>query len=387
MTLSRDLDAELAALEDQDLRRIRRTVGGLQGPSIDLHGRQVLCLASNNYLGLAGDPRVVAGGVAALEASGAGAGASPLISGHMEAHESFEIALADWQGTEAALVFGSGYHANIGVIGALVGAGDVVFSDELNHASLIDGCRLSKARRLVYRHRDLVDLEAKLREFPGRRRLIVTDSVFSMDGDLAPLEGLVSLARQYDAEIMLDEAHAVGVFGDEGGGYAAALGLGDQVAIRMGTLGKAFGSYGAFVSGSRQLIDLLVNRARAYIFSTSLPPSTVGSAAAALKIIRREPQLRERLWRNARRLHAALAEGGYAMEPLESPILPLLVGTSADALRVAQEALAQGVFAPAIRPPTVPEGTSRLRITPIAAHTEAEMDDAARILIAARYRR
>jgi 8-amino-7-oxononanoate synthase len=387
MTLSRDLDAELAALEDQDLRRIRRTVGGLQGPSIDLHGRQVLCLASNNYLGLAGDPRVVAGGVAALEASGAGAGASPLISGHMEAHESFEIALADWQGTEAALVFGSGYHANIGVIGALVGAGDVVFSDELNHASLIDGCRLSKARRLVYRHRDLVDLEAKLREFPGRRRLIVTDSVFSMDGDLAPLEGLVSLARQYDAEIMLDEAHAVGVFGDEGGGYAAALGLGDQVAIRMGTLGKAFGSYGAFVSGSRQLIDLLVNRARAYIFSTSLPPSTVGSAEAALKIIRREPQIRERLWRNARRLHAALAEGGYAMEPLESPILPLLVGTSADALRVAQEALAQGVFAPAIRPPTVPEGTSRLRITPIAAHTEAEMDDAARILIAARYRR
>jgi 8-amino-7-oxononanoate synthase len=387
MTLSRDLDAELAALEDQDLRRIRRTVGGLQGPSIDLHGRQVLCLASNNYLGLAGDPRVVAGGVAALEASGAGAGASPLISGHMEAHESFEIALADWQGTEAALVFGSGYHANIGVIGALVGAGDVVFSDELNHASLIDGCRLSKARRLVYRHRDLVDLEAKLREFPGRRRLIVTDSVFSMDGDLAPLEGLVSLARQYDAEIMLDEAHAVGVFGDEGGGYAAALGLGDQVAIRMGTLGKAFGSYGAFVSGSRQLIDLLVNRARAYIFSTSLPPSTVGSAEAALKIIRREPQIRERLWRNARRLHAALAEGGYAMQPLESPILPLLVGTSADALRVAQEALAQGVFAPAIRPPTVPEGTSRLRITPIAAHTEAEMDDAARILIAARYRR
>jgi len=386
MTLSRDLDAELIALEAKDLRRIRREVGGLQGPSIELHGRQVLCLASNNYLGLAGDPRVVSGGIEALKASGAGAGASPLISGHMQAHASFEDELADWQGTEAALVFGSGYHANIGVIGALVGAGDVVFSDELNHASLIDGCRLSKARRVVYRHRDLADLETKLRDFPGKRRLIVTDSVFSMDGDLAPLEGMVSLARQYEAEIMLDEAHAVGVFGERGGGYAEALGLGDQVAIRMGTLGKALGSYGAFVSGSRSLIDLLVNRARAYVFSTALPPATVGSAAAALRIIRSEPEIRERLWRNARRLHAALSEGGYAMAPLESPILPLVVGASADALGVAQKALTEGVFAPAIRPPTVPEGTSRLRVTPIASHTEEEMDLAASILIAARDR-
>ncbi|MDG1957473.1 MAG: 8-amino-7-oxononanoate synthase [Candidatus Binatia bacterium] len=387
MTLSHDLGTELAALEDQDLRRIRRTVGGLQGPSIELHGRRVLCLASNNYLGLAGDPRVVAGGVAALEAGGAGAGASPLISGHMQAHEAFEIALADWQGTEAALVFGSGYHANIGVIGALVGAGDVVFSDELNHASLIDGCRLSKARRVIYRHRDLADLESKLRESPGRRRLIVTDSVFSMDGDLAPLEGLVSLARQYDAEILLDEAHAVGVFGDEGGGYADALGLGAEVAIRMGTLGKAFGSYGAFVSGSRELIDLLVNRARAYVFSTGLPPATVGSAAAALEIIRSEPEIRERLWRNARRLHAGLAERGCAMQPFESPILPVVIGSSADVLHVAQQSLAEGVFAPAIRPPTVAEGTARLRVTPIATHTEAEMDAAAHILNAARERR
>ena len=383
MNLSRDLDAELVALEAQDLRRIRREVGGLQGPWIELHGRRVLCLASNNYLGLAGDPRVVAGGIRALEQSGAGAGASPLISGHMTTHAAFEEELADWQGTEAALVFGSGYHANIGVIGALVGAGDVVFSDELNHASLIDGCRLSKAKRLVYRHRDLEDLEAKLREFPGKRRLIVTDSVFSMDGDLAPLHGLVSLAQQHGAEIMLDEAHAVGVFGAQGGGYADALGLGDQIAIRMGTLGKALGSYGAFVSGSRPLIDLLVNRARAYVFSTGLPPATVGSAAAALEIIRTESGVRERLWQNARCLHAALAEGGYAMEPFESPIIPLVIGTSADALRVAKQALEQGVFAPAIRPPTVPEGTSRLRVTPIASHTEQEMQEAARILVAA----
>lgn len=383
MALQVELSRELEDLAKRDLLRGRHAVGGLQGPVIDLDGRPVLCLASNNYLGLASDPQVIAGSVAALEAGGAGAGASPLISGHMAVHEAFEDVISRWQGTEAALVFGSGYHANIGVIAALVGPEDVVFSDALNHASLIDGCRLAKARSVIYRHRDPQDLKDKLGAHPARRRLIVTDSVFSMDGDLAPLPELVELADEFGAEIMLDEAHGVGVFGDEGAGYAAALGLEDRVAVRMGTLGKALGSYGAFVAGSQKLVDLLVNRARAYVFSTGLPPAVVGAASVALDIVRTEHERRERLWANARRLHAGLEASGCEVSPFTSPILPLIVGSSAEVLRVAQRALDGGVFAPAIRPPTVPEGTARLRVTPIATHSDAQMDEAAGILAAA----
>lgn len=383
MALREQLGQELAGLAGRDLLRTRRRVGGWQGPRIELDGREVLCLASNNYLGLAGDPRVVEGGVRALQEAGAGAGASPLISGHMDVHEGFEAELARWQGTEAALVFGSGYHANIGVIAALVGERDAVFSDALNHASLIDGCRLARARRVVYRHRDVAHLRELLATTPAERRLILTDSVFSMDGDLAPLADLVAVAEEFGAEIMIDEAHGCGVFGENGEGLAVDLGLGDRIAVRMGTLGKALGSYGAFVAGSRELIDLLVNRARAYIFSTGLPPAVVGTARAALQVVREDAGVRERLWANARRLHAALAEGGVAMQPFESPILPVIVGTSADTLAVAAHALEAGVFAPPIRPPTVPEGTSRLRVTPIASHSEADMDEAARILLEA----
>ncbi|MFP6664057.1 MAG: 8-amino-7-oxononanoate synthase [Deltaproteobacteria bacterium] len=383
MAWIRDLGSELDDLAARDLLRARRSVAGMQGARVALDGRKVLCLASNNYLGLAADPRVRAGADEATSAGGAGAGASPLISGHMVVHGDLEAELAAWQGTEAALVFGSGYHANIGVIAALVGKDDVVFSDELNHASLIDGCRLARARCVVYRHRDVDDLRRKLEATPARRRLILSDSVFSMDGDLAPVTALVELAERFDAEVMLDEAHAVGVFGDSGAGYADSLGLGGQVAVRMGTLGKALGSYGAFVAGSGPLIDLLVNRARAYIFSTGLPPAVIGASRVALGLVRSEPALRDRLWANSRRLHGALVDGGIAMQPFTSPILPLIVGTSAKALAVARHALVAGLFAPAIRPPTVPEGTARLRVTPIAAHTDADMDEAARILLAA----
>lgn len=380
MLPAEDLASELDDLAARHLRRTRRIIAGPQGPVVEVDGRAVLCLCSNNYLGLAGDPRLAAAAVAAIEAAGFGAGASPLISGHMDAHAALESELADWQGCEAALVFGSGYHANIGVLAALLRPGDEVFSDELNHASLIDGCRLSRATVRVYRHLDADDLARQLARSTARRRLIVSDSVFSMDGDLAPVAELVRLAERNDAWLMLDEAHAVGVFAQGGAGLAAELGLGERVTVRMGTLGKALGGYGAFVAGSRALIELLVNRARAYVYSTALPPAVIAAARAAVAIARTDEPRRAALWRNARRLHGGLAAAGVAMQPLASPIVPLLVGEASAALRVAESACANGVLAPAIRPPTVPEGTARLRVTPIATHTEAQIDQATAVL-------
>lgn len=376
----RALADDLSELEAQDLLRVRRLVGGLQGPEVDLDGRSVLCFASNNYLGLAADPAVIEASGQALRDGGASAGASPLISGHMDSHEGLEGAIADWLGCEASLVFGSGYHANIGVIAALTHQGDAVFSDALNHASLIDGCRLARADVRIYEHCNLDDLEDKIRATPARRRLIVSDSVFSMDGDTAPLEGLVELAQKYDAWLMLDEAHAMGIFGDEGGGLAAARGLASHVHIRMGTLGKALGSYGAFVAGTRSLIELLVNRARSYVFSTALPPAVIGAAHAAVRIAREDGARRERLWRNAKRLHEGLVGAGLQLRPLESTIVPVILGEPKTALRVAAHAMADGVWAPAIRPPTVPEGTARLRLTPIATHDDEQIERAVQVL-------
>lgn len=376
----RALEEDLSDLEARDLLRVRRRVGGVQGPRLRLHGRDILCFASNNYLGLAADPQVVEASRRALDEGGASAGASPLISGHMDPHEDLERLVADWLGCEAALVFGSGYHANIGVIAALTGQDDAIFSDSLNHASLIDGCRLARATVRIYEHKDLDDLDEKLRSTPARRRLIVTDSVFSMDGDTAPLEELVELARRHEAWVMIDEAHAMGIFGDAGGGLAAARGVGDGVHVRMGTLGKALGSYGAFVAGSRALIELLVNRARSYVFSTALPPAVVGAAAAAVRIAREDRSRRERLWRHARRLHEGLGAAGLQLEPLESPIVPVILGESRVALSVADRAMQEGVWAPAIRPPTVPPGTARLRLTPIATHEDEHIDRAVDVI-------
>jgi 8-amino-7-oxononanoate synthase len=383
MAASETFAGELHDLAARDLLRSRRLVEGMQGPEILLDGGRVICLASNNYLGLAGDPRVVQGAIRALEECGAGASASPLISGHMEGHAALEAEIAAWLGCEAALVFGSGYHANIGLLSTLAGEGDVIFSDELNHASLIDGCRLSRARVCIYRHRDVAHLGALLDSTSARRRLVITDSVFSMDGDRAPLEELVDLAARYDAWTMLDEAHAIGVFGKEGAGAADAAGLGSRITVRMGTLGKALGSYGAFVAGSRTLIDLLVNRARAYVFSTGLPPAVVGAARAALVAAREEGERRARLWRNARRLHEGLHSAGLRTKPLESTIVPLILGEPAAALSVARRTLERGVFSPAIRPPTVPPGTSRMRLTPIATHTDEQIDRSVTALVEA----
>jgi len=375
-----DVESRLDELRDSGLLRRLRLVSGPQGPRVLLDGRPVLLLCSNNYLGLADHPRVREAAADAALRWGAGAGASRLVSGNMTVHRRLEEELAAFKGYERCVLFGSGYLANAGIVAALARAGEVVLSDELNHASIVDGCRLARAETSVYRHADLDHLEWRLREAEGRASLIVTDSVFSMDGDLAPLAGIVELARRHGARVMVDEAHATGAIGPGGRGVVAAAGLEGEVDVLVGTLGKALGSYGAYACCDRPMAQYLVNTARTLIFSTALPPPAVAAALAALEVLQEQPQRVEKLARNARTLRSALASAGLRRSSGESHIVPVVVGTAEAAAGVCERALRGGVFAQAIRPPTVPEGTSRLRLTAMASHTTDELRDAARIV-------
>jgi len=371
------LRAELEELERHGLRRSLRVISGAHGPRVRHCGRGLIMLSSNNYLGLAADPRLMSAASWAVKRHGVGAGASRLIAGSLEPLHRLEARIARFKGTEAALVFGSGYLANLGVLTALAGPGDAIFSDELNHASLIDGCRLAKAKVSVYRHRDAAHLKSLLEQSSSaRRRIIVTDSVFSMDGDFAPLGEIAGLAREFRAAIMIDEAHAVGVVGPRGAGLAAAMGLEGAVDIQVGTLSKAIGAYGAYVAGSRRLIDFLINRARSFIYTTGLPPAIAAAAEVAIEIIEHEPQRIRRLWNNAAHLRARLEAAGFSFGLTESPILPLVVGDARTAVRLADRLFERGVYVMAIRPPTVPAGTARLRLTPISEHSRADLDAA-----------
>jgi 8-amino-7-oxononanoate synthase len=359
------------------LQRSLRHLDGPQDARVVIDGRAVVSLCSNNYLGLATHPAVVEAAAAAAREYGVGAGASRLISGSMRIHEALEERLAAFKGTAAALLFASGYHANLGVISSLIGPGDIVFSDALNHASLIDGCRLSRATIAVYPHRDVGALEHQLRRTTARRRLIVTDSVFSMDGDAAPLADICAVAARYGAMVMVDEAHATGVIGPRGAGLVDTLGLQDQVTVQMGTLGKALGAFGAFVAGSRGLIEFLINHARTFIFTTALPPPVVAAAAAALEVIAREPGRIAALHRNAARLRAGLHQLGFApLGDADSPIVPVVVGEADTAMAASAALLEHGVFAHGIRPPSVPAGTARIRATVMATHSVADLDQA-----------
>jgi glycine C-acetyltransferase/8-amino-7-oxononanoate synthase len=378
-----DIEAVLEELRERGLHRRLRLVSGPQGPRVLLDGKPVLLLSSNNYLGLADHPRVREAAAEAAMRWGAGAGASRLISGNMTCHRRLEERLAAFEGYEAALLFGSGYLANSGVISALAQEGDVVFSDALNHASIVDGCRLAKADTFVYDHCDTEHLEWGLREAAGRGALIVTDSVFSMDGDIAPLEEIVELAERYDARVMVDEAHGTGCLGPGGRGAVADAGLEDEVDVLVGTLGKALGAYGAYVCCDRDMAEFLVNRARTLIFSTALPPPAVAGAMAALDLLVEEPARVRKLQRNAQALRDALAKEGIDAGASETQIVPLVVGDAAAAMHACERALERGVYAQAIRPPTVPEGTSRLRLAVMAAHTEAELRRAASVLASA----
>jgi 8-amino-7-oxononanoate synthase len=375
-----EVQARLAELQERGLYRRTRLVSGPQGPRVVLDGRPVLLLCSNNYLGLADSPRVQQAAADAATRWGVGAGASRLVSGTMTVHRRLEQQLAAFKGTEAALLFGSGYLANLGVVGALARAGEVVFSDELNHASIIDGCRLSRAETFVYGHNDVEHLAWGLAQAGRRGALIVTESVFSMDGDVAPLEEIVALARLHGVRVAVDEAHATGCLGPGGRGAVAEAGLERDVDVVVGTLGKALGAYGAFVACDTELAQLFTNSARSLIFSTAPPPPAVAGALAALELLEEQPRRVERLQANAAVLRAELAREGFDVAGSSTQIIPLVVGEAETAMRVCEAALERGVFAQAIRPPTVPEGTSRLRLAVMATHTKDELREAARVL-------
>ncbi|GAC1319844.1 MAG: 8-amino-7-oxononanoate synthase [Thermoleophilaceae bacterium] len=375
-----DIEQQLDDLRERGLYRRMRLVSGPQGPRVLLDGRPVLLLCSNNYLGLADHPRVRAAAADAAMRWGVGAGASRLVSGNMTIHRRLEEQLAAFKGSPACVLFGSGYLANVGIVGALARPGEVVFSDALNHASIVDGCRLCGAEIFVYDHCDPDHLEWGMRQAAGRGALIVTDSVFSMDGDIAPLEQIVELAQRFDARLMVDEAHATGAVGPGGRGAVADAGLGDEVDVVVGTLGKALGSYGAYACTDRPLAKLLVNRARTLIFSTAPPPPAVAGALAALELIAEQPERVDKLQRNARVMRDALKSHGLATGASETQVIPLLVGDPADAVFACGRALEEGVFAQAIRPPTVPARSSRLRIAVMASHTKAELRTAASVL-------
>ncbi|MGN6558448.1 MAG: 8-amino-7-oxononanoate synthase [Solirubrobacterales bacterium] len=373
-----DVVERLEELRERGLYRQLRLIEGPQGPSVTLDGRPVLLLCSNNYLGLADRAEVREAAAEAALHWGAGAGASRLISGSMEPHRQLEERLAAFKGYESALLFGSGYLANTGVIAALAGKGEVVFSDELNHASIVDGCRLSRAETFVYRHGDLEHLAWALYHQRGRPALIVTDGVFSMDGDVAPLAELLELARRHGARLMVDEAHATGAIGPGGRGSVAAAGLSGEVDVVVGTLGKALGSYGAYACANAETIDFLVNTARPFIFSTAPPPPALGAALAALDLLEAEPELVDRLQANAATLRRALAREGLEVGKSRTQVVPIHVGDAEATMDLCEGALQHRVFAQGIRPPTVPEGSSRLRCTVMATHKAQELTWAAR---------
>ena len=377
------LREQLHALEAKGLRRALKTVRSAQGREIELDGLRCLNFCSNDYLGLAADPRLARAAAAAMDKRGFGAGASRLVCGNFDEHEVLEKDIAKAKHTAAALVFSSGYAANAGAIPALVGRGDAVYSDRLNHASIVDGIILSRADLRRYPHNDANALEDMLRrDTSARRKLIVTDTVFSMDGDMAPLKDLSALARKYGAWFMVDEAHAFGVFGPAGAGCVAREGLQAEVDVQMGTLSKALGASGAYVAGSAELKDVLLNGARRFICSTAIPPSLAAAARCALAIMQEESWRREKLLQNASRLREGLARAGFDTMQSCTPIIPVMVKDAARALALSKELFARGIFVSAIRPPTVPAGTARLRVTVTAAHTE---EDIARCLEAFRH--
>jgi len=370
---------ELLQLSKSGLLRTMPVINGIPGPKVTVNGREVLNFSSNNYLGMAGHPAVVEAQGMTAARCGAGASASRLISGNSEAHRELEAFIADWKGTEAALVFGSGYQANVGVLSALAGREDLIVSDELNHASIIDGCRLSRAKVAVYPHLDLNRVEDLLKDDGYRRKILVTETVFSMDGDCAAMKELADICSRWGAVLMVDEAHATGVLGPRGQGLAADRGLVPE--IQMGTLGKAVGVCGAYVAGSRALIDLLINRARSLIYTTASAPAIQGGALAALKMVASEEgdARRARLKENVRIFADLLKSEGIASAS-GTHIVPVRIGESFAAMRVSAECLERGVFAHGIRYPTVPEGTARLRFTLNSELTEQDLKTAVNAL-------
>lgn len=370
-------EKELEELNQKSLLRTLRRINSAQGPRVKIDEREIILLSSNNYLGLANHPRVKEAAIRGIEKYGFGSGASRLISGNMTLHEELEERIADFKGTEAAILFNSGYTANIGIIPALVGKGDFIYSDELNHVSIIDGSRLSRAEIRIYPHKDMTVLEELLKKDKNNgRKLIVTDTVFSMDGDIAPLKDIYNLSQKYSAFLMVDEAHATGVLGSKGRGAVEHFALKGENIIQMGTLGKALGTFGAYIVGSKDLIVYLRNKARSFIYTTSLPPAVAAAAIEAINIIAEDDSLIKGLWDNRKVFIDGLHSLGFDTLSSETPIIPVLAGDIHKALEMAETLYEECIYAPAIRPPTVPEGSSRIRTTVMANHTKEDIEAA-----------
>ncbi|MEE8326183.1 MAG: 8-amino-7-oxononanoate synthase [candidate division NC10 bacterium] len=370
---------EIERLKRKDSYRWLRGMEGATGPRMQVDGREVIVLCSSNYLGLANHPRLKTAAIEATDRLGVCSAASRLIAGNNELYRMLEERLAAFKGRGAALVYSTGYMANLGVISALVKEGDVVYTDALSHASIIDGCRLSRAAVKIFPHNDLDALKDLLKSDKGfRRKLIVVDGVYSMEGDLAPLPDLTKLAKSYDALLMLDDAHGTGVLGEDGGGTLEHFGLkgSDAVDIEIGTLGKALGSFGAYVVGSRDLREYLINRSRSFIFTCALAPSALAAAIAALEVLQQEPGHRQQLWANVRHFREGLYRLGLSTEPSVTHILPVMTYERQRTMELCERLLELGIFCQGIRPPTVPPGTCRLRFTVTAEHTRADLDQA-----------
>ena len=370
-------EQDLFQIEEAGHYRRLREISSQSGPRVLVDGKETLMLASNDYLGLCSHPAVKQAAEKAIKDWGTGSGASRLISGNTGIFRELEKKIAHFKGTEDALVFSTGYMANIGLLSAVADKGDVIYSDELNHASIIDGCRLSRAQIEIFPHKNTDYLESLLKKgVPFRRRIIVTDGVFSMDGDLAPLPQLVELAQSYSAILIIDDAHGTGVLGSRGRGTVEHFGLDGNVDIIMGTMGKALGCFGAFIAGTGELREYLINRARTFIFTTALPPSVVAGAIESLHVIEQEPQRRGALWSNVSFFRTGLQKIGFNTLESATPIIPILVGEARKAVAIAHDLMKDRIFIQAIRPPAVPEGTSRLRVTIMATHAHEDLERA-----------
>jgi len=371
------LQQEIEKLKAQGLFREMRRVDTGQGPVVSIDGKDVILLSSNNYLGLATHPEVINAQVQALKEFGSGSCASRLISGNMKLHETLEKKIAAFKHTESAVVFPTGYMANMGVISAILGENDLIVCDKLNHASIIDGARLSGARLRIYPHKNLEKLEDILKkESAFKKKLIVTDGVFSMDGDIAPIPGLVRIAKRFDAFLMVDDAHATGVLGKTGKGTCEYFGIEDGVDIQMGTFSKAIGCLGGFVTGSRPLIEYIRNKARSFIYTTGLPPAIAAGCIKAIEIMQKDKSLRKRLWHNIGRFKSALGKLGFDTMGSETQIIPILTGDISSTMRSAERLFKMGIFAPGVRPPTVPKNKCRIRTSLMATHTDEHIDRA-----------
>lgn len=365
------LSDELADIRNKGLYRELKTIESAQSPRIKKDGREYILLSSNNYLGLATHLDVKKAAVEAVEIYGSGAGGSRLTTGNTDIYDKLEEKIADFKGMEDAVVFSSGYMANIGTISALMGSGDLIFSDELNHASIIDGCRLSRAEVKIYPHKDMSCLEKELRASKNRKKLIVTDGIFSMDGDIAPLPEIMEIAERFDAAVMVDDAHATGVLGKHCAGTGDHFNI--DVDIAMGTLSKALASSGGFIAGNSELIEYLRNKSRSFIFSTALPPPAVAAAIAAVDIIRKENPA-AKLWKNVAIYKKGLIDAGFDIRS-ETQIIPLMTGDAKTTLKAALELDKLGIFVQGIRPPTVPEGKGRIRTTLMSTHSREDINE------------